>query len=151
MLLFYPPVAVAVRFERLGGLRQALFDGRTALTFIESKGGNIDQRRNLGMIAGLGDNGPAITVAHQNHWTVHGVDGRLGVLLVVGVRSLGVLHHRHLVAIVLEDVSDGFPTRAVGESSMHQNYILNPLFHDFSPLVLVDDYAFTELLRRIRT
>jgi hypothetical protein len=33
--LFYPPVAVAVRLERLGGLRQGLFDRRTALTVIE--------------------------------------------------------------------------------------------------------------------
>ena len=47
MVLFYPPVAVAVRLERRGGLRQGLFDRRTALTFIERKCGNIDQRRNV--------------------------------------------------------------------------------------------------------
>src|SRR5271169_3451906 len=39
MLLLYPPVAVAVRLERLGGLWQGLFDRRTALTVIERKGG----------------------------------------------------------------------------------------------------------------
>src|ERR1700722_14744934 len=64
MLLFYPPVVVAVRFKCLGGLRQGLFDRRTALTVIERKCGNIDKRRNLWMIAGLGDDGAAITVAH---------------------------------------------------------------------------------------
>ena len=30
-----------------------------------------------------------------------------------------MLHHRHLVPIILEDVSDGFPAGAVGESTMH--------------------------------
>src|ERR1700692_1180687 len=34
MLLVYTPVAVAVWLERLGRLRQALFDRRTAFTFI---------------------------------------------------------------------------------------------------------------------
>ena len=125
MRLVYPPVVVAVRLERLGRLRQGLFDRRTALTFIESKCGNIDKRRNVWMIAGLGDDGPAITVAHQNHWPVHGVDGRLRVLLVVGVGGLGGLRHRHLVPIILEDVSDGFPTGAVGECTVHQNHVLD--------------------------
>jgi hypothetical protein len=45
-----------------------------------------------------------------------------------------VLHHRHLVPIILEDVSDGLPTGAVGESSMHQDDVLNMLCHDHSPL-----------------
>jgi hypothetical protein len=68
MFRFDPPVAVAVRLERLGGLRQGLFDRRTALTFIERKCGDIDKRTNLGMIAGLGDDRPAITMADQNNW-----------------------------------------------------------------------------------
>ena len=134
MLLFYPPVVVAVRFKCLGSLRQGLFDRRTALTLIERKCGNIDKRRNLWMIAGLCDDGPAITVAHQNHWTVHGVDGRLRVLLVLGVGGLRGLRHRHLVSIILEDVSDGFPTGAVGESTMHQNHVLDR--HYCSPFFL---------------
>ena len=67
MLWFYPPVSVAVRFECLGSLRQGLFDRRTALTVIERKGGDVDQCRNVRIVAGLGDDGPAITVADQNH------------------------------------------------------------------------------------
>ena len=133
MLLVYPPVAVAVRLERLGRLRQGLFDRRAALTFIERKCGNIDKRRNLWMIASLGDDGPAVAVAHQNHRPVHGVDGGLRVLLVLGVGCLGVLHHRHLVPILLEDVSDGFPAGAVGERAMHQDHVLNMLCHARSP------------------
>src|SRR4029077_11299016 len=43
MVLFYPPVVVAVRFKCLGGLRQGLFDLLTALTVIERKCGNIDE------------------------------------------------------------------------------------------------------------
>ena len=135
MFLFYPPVAVAVRLERLGGLRQGLFDRRTALTFIERECGNIDKRRDTWMIPGLGDDGPAITVPYQNHWPVHGVDGRLRILLVLGVGSLGVLRHRHLVPVVHEDFGDGFPTRAVGESSMHQDNVVDTLCHDHSPLL----------------
>ena len=34
MVLFYPPVPVAIRLECLGRLRQGLFDRRTAVTFI---------------------------------------------------------------------------------------------------------------------
>src|SRR5271170_938154 len=83
MRLVYPPKPVAVRFERLGRLRHSLFDRRTALTFIERKCGNVDKRRNVGMIAGLGYDGPAVTVADQNHWAAHGVDCGLCVLLIV--------------------------------------------------------------------
>src|SRR5258708_3022898 len=54
------------------------------------------------------------------------------VFLVVGVRSLGRLRHRHFVPIILEDLSDGFPSGAVGESSMHQNHVLDR--HCCSPL-----------------
>src|SRR5260370_32818060 len=128
MLLVYPPVAVAVRLERLGRLRPGLFDRRTALPFIERECGNIDKRRNVWMIAGLGDDGPPITVTHQNHWSAHGVDGGLGVLLVLGVGGLGGLRHRHLVPIILEDVSDGFPARAIGECTVHQNHVLDVMF-----------------------
>src|SRR5713226_1022137 len=45
MLLFYPPVAVAVRLECLGGLRQGLFGRGTALTVVEREGGDVDQCR----------------------------------------------------------------------------------------------------------
>src|SRR5580693_6846641 len=110
MRLINPPKAVAIRFECLGGLRQGLFDRRTAFTFIEGKGGNIDKRLDVWMIAGLSNDGPTVAVADQNHWAAHGVDCGLRVLLVVSVRSLGRLGHRHLVAIILEDVSDPLPT-----------------------------------------
>ena len=45
------------------------------------------------MIAGFADNGPAITVAHQNHWPAHGVNGGLCVLLILGVGGFGGLRH----------------------------------------------------------
>src|ERR1700730_4971543 len=83
MHLVYPPIVVAVRFERLGRLRQGLFDRRTALTFIESKCGNIHKRRNVWMIAGLGDDGPAVAVADQDDRPATGVDGGLRLLLLV--------------------------------------------------------------------
>src|SRR5258708_2254408 len=86
------------------------------------------------MIASFGDDGSAIAVSHENHRPVHGVDRRLCVLLVLGVGSLGVLHHRHLVPIIHEDFRDGFPPGAIGESTMHQDHVLNMLFHDYSPL-----------------
>src|ERR1700733_14491948 len=109
MRLVYPPEPVAVRFERRGRLRQGLFYRCAALTFIERKGGNIDKRCNVWMIAGFGDDGPAVAVADQNHWSVHSVDCGLRVLLVVGVRSLGRLRYRHLVAIFFQYVSDSLP------------------------------------------
>src|SRR5271154_5957414 len=134
MRLVYPPKPVAVGIERLGGLRHSRFDRRTALTFIKRKSGNINKRRNVWMIAGLGDNRSTVAVSDQDDRAVHSVDCGLRVFLVVGVGSLGVLHHRHLVAIMLEDVGNPLPARSICESSMHQNYILNMLSHDYSPL-----------------
>jgi hypothetical protein len=86
------------------------------------------------MIAGLSDNRSTVAVSDQNDRAAHGIDCSLRVLLVVGVRSLGVLDYRHLVAIMLEDVGNPLPTGTIRESSMHQNYILNMLTHDYSPL-----------------
>jgi hypothetical protein len=86
------------------------------------------------MIAGFGDDGPTVAVADQNHRAAHGIDCGLRVLLVVGVRSLGRLRYRHLVAIILEDLSNLLPAGPVRESSMHQNDILNLLCHDYFPL-----------------
>src|SRR6202034_2708449 len=113
MRLVYPPKPVAVRCERLGRLRQSLFDRRTALTFIKGKSSNIDQRCNVWMIAGLGYDGPTVAMANQNHRAAHGVDCGLCVLLIVGVRSLGRLCHRHFVAIILEDIGDPLPAGAI--------------------------------------
>src|ERR1700758_5861588 len=89
------------------------------------------------MITGFGDDGPTVAVADQNHWAAHSLDCGLRVLLVVSVRSLGRLCYRHLVAILLQDVSDGSPAGAIGESAMHQDHVLNMLFHDYSPFPLV--------------
>src|ERR1700675_3778797 len=61
----------------------------------------------LGMFTGLGDDGPAITVAHQNHRPVHGVDGRLRILLVLGVGSLGRRYTRTLYPSFLWSVAAG--------------------------------------------
>src|SRR3984885_6244761 len=127
MRLVDPPKPVAVGVERLGGLRHSRFDGRTALTFIERKSGDINKRCNVWMIAGLWDNRSAVAVSDQDDRAAHGVDCSFSVLLVVSVGSLGMLHHRHLVAIILEDVGDPFPAGAIGESSMHQDHVLNML------------------------
>jgi len=66
MRLVYPPVPVAIRLECLGRLRQRLFDRCTAVTFIECKGGDVDQCRNVWIIAGLADDGPAVAMADQD-------------------------------------------------------------------------------------
>src|SRR5580658_9525533 len=136
LVLFYPPKPVAVRFECLGGLRHGLFDRRTALAFIESKGGNIDKRFNVWMIASLGDDGPAIAMADQNDRAAHGVDGRFRVFLVVSVGGLGRLRYRYLVAILLEDFSNPLPAGAIGECTMHQNHIRNMLCNHKFPFRL---------------
>src|SRR5271154_3137094 len=84
MVLFYPPVVVAVRLKRLGCLWNRLFDRRTALAFIECKCGNVDKRSNFWMIAGLRNNGPTVTVSYDYHRPVHGVESRLRELLILG-------------------------------------------------------------------
>src|SRR5580692_9564024 len=104
---------------------QGLFDRRTAFTIIERKSGDVDECPNLWMIAGLGDDGPSITVAHQNHRPVHGVYGRLGVLLALGVGSLGGLRYGHRVAVLLEYLRYSFPAGAIGKCTVHQDHVLN--------------------------
>ena len=54
------------------------------------------------------------------------------VLLVVGVRSLGRLRHRHLVPVILEDVSNGFfqPEPSANAQHANQDHVLNMLCHD---------------------
>src|SRR6202050_1522574 len=109
MLLFYPPVAAAIRFECLGGLWHRCFDRRTALTFIERKGGDVYQCRNVWIVTGFADDGPAVAMADQHDRAAHGVDCGSRVLLVVGVRSLWRLRNRHRVAILLKDLCDRVP------------------------------------------
>src|SRR5580704_19467101 len=98
MRLFYPPVAAAVRLERLGGLWYGLFNRGTTLTFIEREGGYVNQSCNLRIVARFGDDRAAVTVADDDHWPIHGVNGRPRVLHVLGVRGLGRLRHRYRVA-----------------------------------------------------
>src|SRR3984893_3811949 len=129
MLLLYPPVPIAIRLEGLGGLWHRCFDRRAALTLIERKCSNVDQCRNIWIVAGLADDGAAVAMADQDDWAAHGIDCGLRVLLVVGVRGLGGLRYRHGVAILLKDLGDGFPARAVGECAVDQNDVFNASRH----------------------
>ena len=125
MVLYYPPVAVAIRLECLGGLWHRCFDRRTALTFIERKCGDVYQCRNVWIVAGFADDGPAVAVADQDDRPAHGVDCGLRVLLVVGVRGLGGLRNRYRVAILLKDLGDGVPAGAIGEGTMDKHNVFD--------------------------
>src|SRR5580658_9911648 len=125
MVLFDPPVSTAIRLECLGGLWHRGFDRRTALTFIERKCSDVYQRRNVWIIAGLGDDRSAVTVANQNHRPAHSIDCGLRVFLVVGIGGLGRLRNRYRVAILLKNLRDGFPAGAIGESAVHQDNVLD--------------------------
>src|SRR3984957_6649285 len=125
MALFYPPVPIAIRLECLGSLWHCRFDRRTALTFIESECGNIYECRNVWIVAGLGDDGPAVAVADQHDWATHCVDCSLRVLLVVGVRGLWGLRNRYRVAILLKDLCDGIPAGAIGEGTVDEHDVFD--------------------------
>src|SRR5580658_4856555 len=83
MLRFDPPVAVAVRLERLGSLRQLLLDRGTTLPFIERKGGDVYQGRNVWIVTSFGDDGSPVAVTNQDDRPTHGVDCGLCIFLVV--------------------------------------------------------------------
>ena len=73
------------------------------------------------MIAGLGNDGPTVTMSDENHGPVHGVESRLGVFLVIGVGEVSrFLQHRHRVSVLLEQLRDRFPAGPVSKCSMHQ-------------------------------
>src|ERR1700733_2906880 len=103
MLLFYPPVSIAIRLECLEGLRHGRFDRRTALTLIERKCGDVYQCRNVWIVAGFSDDGYAVAVADQDDRAAHDIDCGLYVPLAVGVRGRGRLRALYPVATLLPD------------------------------------------------
>src|SRR5277367_1677338 len=125
MVLYYPPVSVAIRLECLRGLRHGRFDGCTTLTFIEREGSDVYQCCNVWIVTGFADDGPAVAMADQHDRPAHGVDCGLRVFLVVDVRGLGRLGNRYGVAILLKDLGDGVPAGAIGEGTVDKHNVFN--------------------------
>src|SRR6202142_1021615 len=111
-------VAFGGLLDACGGRRQGLLDRSATFPSVRRESGNIDKRRDLWIVAGFRDDGPAVAVAHQNHRTGLLVDGGLRELDVLGIGRLWLPRYCHRVPVLGEDVIDGFPTGAVGECAV---------------------------------
>ncbi len=91
------------------------------LARVRRKSGDIDQRFDLGIIAGFGDHGTAVGVADQDHRAVLRRDDPPGDFDIAGQRERGVLHDADLEPVLLEGPVNPFPTRAVHEAAVDQH------------------------------
>ena len=86
---------------------------------------DIDQGRDMRVIAGLGDDRAAIAVGHQDGRTVLLVEDALGGGDVVGEAGQRLLHHGHVEAIPGQDVVDRLPAGGVDPGAVHQHDVLD--------------------------
>ncbi len=98
---------------------------RHRLTLIGGKGRDVDEALDLGVVAGIGDDDTAVGVADQDDRAVLSGNGALGDGNVVFQRDGRVLHDRHLIAVLGEDVVDAFPAGAVDETAVDQQDVFN--------------------------
>jgi hypothetical protein len=63
-------------------------------------------------------------VANENHRTAMRRENALGYGHIIRERYCGILNYADCVAAFLKDFIDFFPTRAIHESAMDENYCL---------------------------
>src|SRR5919106_5632276 len=108
--------------RRLGTVgRETCDEGVDRLAAVRHKGRDVDERRNLGMRAGLGDDRPAVGMPDEDDRLARRVNSPLRDSNVVGERERRILDDTDAVAIRLQLVVDALPARAVYETAVYQN------------------------------
>src|SRR5215813_6335397 len=109
------------RIAWLGVLDQSV-DG---LALVRSKRTNINEPRDLRVIARLGDHGSAVGMADQNHGTILRGDDPFRSRDVTRKREGWILDDRNGVAGFLQGFVDALPAGSVDEASVNENDVLD--------------------------
>jgi hypothetical protein len=107
--------------RRHGRTRGRVGDQRVdGLAGVGREGGDVDERLDVGVVAGLGDDGPAVGVADEDGVLVL-IEHPAGDGDVVGERDRRVLYDGDLVTGLAQDAIDGLPAGAVDEAAVDEN------------------------------
>ncbi len=88
---------------------------------IRSKRRDVDERCDLWVCAGFGDDGATVGMADQNDFPRSGRDRPFREGYVVGKRRCGILNDGHVVAVLLEERINPLPSGPIDESAMHED------------------------------
>jgi hypothetical protein len=103
------------------------------LAFVGGEGGDVDEARDVRMIAGLSDRSPAIRMTDENDRAGLQVDNQPGRSDVAGKRKRGDLNNADVEAVLLENVVDARLAGAIHESTVNQYDIVDPVHWVSSP------------------
>src|SRR5215472_9579379 len=95
------------------------------LAFVRSEGSDVNEPDNLWIITRLSDHRSAIRVAHENYWAILGIDNEVGCRHIARQRNGRILNYRHVVIILLENIVDTLPTRAVDKAAVNEHDIFS--------------------------
>lgn len=114
---------VSILRRQDGGHRRArlwiLDQRRYRLALVRSERSDIDQPRDLRIIARVRDHGSTVRVADQNHRTVLRGNRPLRDCHVICERGGWILDDGDRLALLLQDFVDGFPTGSVHETPVN--------------------------------
>jgi hypothetical protein len=104
---------------RCGRRRSALRADRLALVGHERR--DVDERGDVGVVAGLGDDDAAVGVADQHGRAAEAGEDLVSRGGVAGQRQVGGLHDCYPVAVSGEVIVDALPARSVHEVPVHEH------------------------------
>ena len=101
-------------------------DGFGGLAFVRSEGGDVDESRDFGMPARLSDHQAAVRVTDQDRRTYLLIEDQIGRGHVALQRNGRILDDADVETVLLEDVVEASPARAVDEGAVNQNDVVDP-------------------------
>ena len=107
------------RYRRTG--RRILDQRRHRLAAIRGECGDVHERGDLRVVARFGDHDPTIGMSDEDDRTLLRREDELRGRDIVGQRRGRVLDDGHAVTVLLQDVVDALPTRAVHEAAVHEH------------------------------
>src|SRR5229473_6573010 len=114
------------QYRRYGRAGRRILDQRGhGLALVRSKGGDIHEPCNPGIVSGFRDHRSSIGVADENCRPVLRCKSSLGSRHVALQRYRGVLDDADIVAVLFQDTVDALPARAVHKSTVDQNDVVH--------------------------
>ena len=119
-------VALRVGMNSRGafGCRTAFGQGRQRFSHVGRECGDVDERRDLGIVTCFRDDHAGPGVANENGLAVLLRQRLFGGINVRGERGERIFDERYVVALLREDIGNGLPARLVDESAMDEHDIV---------------------------